>query len=133
MKILSLLFLFFSAPLWSSNDDIDQQKIRFLLNEVEKSEVIFIRNGEEHPASKAKEHLEHKMKMAKKMFWFFGPERKITVQEFIEKIASSSSTTGEIYKIRLKTGEIVPTGDWLKKKLTDFPKTKPPVDTPKSP
>lgn len=133
MKVLTLLILILNQPMWSGNINLEQEKINYLLEEVEKSEATFIRNGEEHPARKAKEHLEHKMKMAKKMFWFFGPERKISVKEFIEKIATSSSTTGEIYKIRLKSGETVPTGDWLKKKLNEYPKSKPLGETPKSP
>lgn len=131
MKTLSLLFFLITPLIWSETQSLDMQKINFLLVEVEKSEAIFIRNGDEHPAKKAKEHLEHKMKMAKRMFWFFGPEKKITVEEFIEKIASSSSTTGEIYRMRLKSGETIPTGEWLKKKLKEFPTPK--DDTPKDP
>ena len=124
LQAFVLVFFFVNDSLFAdenTQESNDQAKIQFLLKRVEKSEGVFIRNGEEHPAGKAKDHLEHKMNMARKMFWFFGPSRKISIQEFIEKIASKSSTTGEVYKIRLKDGTTLPTGDWLKEQLKDFP------------
>ncbi len=126
MKILSILIIFsflFSSPILSKDDiqqGIEDQKVQFLLKSVEESEATFIRNGDEHQAKKARQHLESKMNMARKMFWFFGPAKKITAIEFIEKIASESSTTGEKYKLRLKSGEEMETGPWLKEILKEF-------------
>lgn len=129
MKIYIVTILsFFTQLVWSETPSLDEQKINFLLDRVEKSEAVFIRNGSEHTCQKARLHLEHKVKMAKRRFLFFGPKRNISVEDFIEKIASASSTTGEIYRIRLKTGETVPTGEWLKKTLKEFT-----PDTPKDP
>lgn len=104
-----------------SAQEKEEEKIQFLLNEVKNSGLTFVRNGDEHPAQKASEHLEYKMNTARKMFWFFGPSKKISAVEFIEKIASKSSTTGEIYQIKLKDGTLVPTEKWLKEKLKLFP------------
>jgi len=120
MNILRTIPVFFSLLILNSYAQSDEKKIEFLLKKIEDSKAIFIRNGEEHPAKKAKSHLEQKMKMATKMFWFFGPSKKITVEEFITKIASSSSTTGEIYKIRLKNGKIYSTEEWLRLKLKEY-------------
>jgi hypothetical protein len=126
MKTLSILTFFsllFSTPIFAKDDlqqAIEDQKVQFLLKRVEESEATFIRNGDEHKAKKARQHLESKMNMARKMFWFFGPAKKITAIEFIEKIASESSTTGEKYKLRLKSGEEMKTGPWLKEILKEF-------------
>ncbi|MEC7278258.1 MAG: DUF5329 family protein [Bdellovibrionota bacterium] len=97
----------------------------YLLDEVEKSQGVFLRNGSEHSAKEAKEHLAHKMKMARSMFWFFGPKKDISLQEFIEKIASQSSTSKKDYHIRLKSGETVKTGDWLRSKILELRQANP--------
>lgn len=122
--VTALFTTFFLCGLTYSYDyshpfDSDQKAIDYLLREVEKSQGTFIRNGEKHAAAKAREHLEHKLKMAKKMFWFFGPEKEISLQDFIEKIAAKSSTTGMAYQIRLPNGKLHNTKDWLRLKLKE--------------
>lgn len=102
---------------------IEDQKIQFLLEKVEKSDAIFIRNGDEHPAKKARSHLEQKMNMGLKMFWFFGPKKTITAQEFIDKVASGSSTSGKPYHIRTKDGKTFTTKEWLEERLKEYPKS----------
>jgi len=104
-------------------DKLEQTKIKMLLDAVEKSGATFIRNGDNHPAKKAKSHLEFKYNKARNMFWFFGPKTKLSAVEFIEKIASKSSTTGEVYKIKPKdSDQAIPTEVWLKKKLEEIEK-----------
>lgn len=121
-SIVALFCLFGSFTMADEEtQETEDAKIQFLLERVEKSGAVFIRNGDEHPAKKARAHLEHKMNMARKMFWFFGPAKAITALEFIEKIAAKSSTTGKIYQIRLTTGETLPTEEWLKAQLKDYP------------
>jgi hypothetical protein len=128
--LLSVLFtlavtILTNPALADSNDQNKQNKeelkIKYLLEKVEKSDAVFIRNGDEHSAKKAREHLEHKMNMARKMFWFFGPAKDISALEFIEKIAAKSSTTNKIYKVRLPSGKTLPTEVWLKELLKGFP------------
>lgn len=100
---------------------LEERKIEMLLEVIEKSGATFIRNGENHSAVKAKSHLEFKYNKARNMFWFFGPKSKISAVEFIEKIASKSSTTGEIYKIKPKdAAEAVPTEQWMKERLKEI-------------
>lgn len=117
------LFLSFSLNLHASEeakDNLEQTKIKMLLDEIENSGATFIRNGDNHPAKKARSHLEFKYNKARNMFWFFGPKTKLSAVDFIEKIASKSSTTGEIYKIKPKGNEEpIPTELWLKKKLKE--------------
>lgn len=116
-----IIFYFFSILTYGADQQaIEDQKIQFLLKQVEESQAVFIRNGDEHKPKRARQHLEQKMNMARKMFWFFGPAKKITAIEFIEKIASESSTTGEKYKLKLMTGKVMETGTWLKERLKEF-------------
>ncbi len=118
---LSLLSLSTLLAEDKSNEKLEEQKIKMLLDVIEKSEAVFIRNGDNHPAKKARGHLEFKYNKARNMFWFFGPKTNLSAVDFIEKIASKSSTTGEIYKIKPKgSEEAVPTEDWLKARLKEI-------------
>jgi hypothetical protein len=100
--------------------ELEEKKISYLLDKVEQSGATFIRNGDEHPAKKARKHLEHKMNMARKMFWFFGPSKPISARDFIDKIAAASSTTGKPYQIRTTDGKTYTTKEWLDRHLKEF-------------
>lgn len=122
--LLFLLNLTVIASEAETSTKIEEKKINLLLEAVEKSEAVFIRNGEEHSSKKARSHLEFKYNKAKNMFWFFGPSKNITAKEFIEKIASKSSTTGDLYKIKPQESAIpIPASEWLMDKLNTIEKT----------
>lgn len=112
--------LFFNIYAEDSKTNIEEKKISFLIKAVKDSKITFIRNGEEHTSEKAADHLQFKYKKATNMFWFFGPKTEITAINFIEKIASKSSTTGEAYQVRLKDGKVITTEKWLKDKLKEY-------------
>jgi hypothetical protein len=81
-----------------------------LLQEIESAEgVVFIRNGAEHSAKDAAAHLRSKWNAA-------GGEIK-TADDFIDKIASKSSLSGEPYRVRLADGKVVLAGEYLREKL----------------
>lgn len=125
IKFLSLIVILFGLQFFSvyaddSKTKIEEKKISFLIKAVRESKITFIRNGEEHNSEKAADHLQFKYKQATNMFWFFGPKTEITAINFIEKIASKSSTTGKAYQVRLKNGKVVTTEKWLKDKLKEF-------------
>ena len=46
-----------------------------------------------------------------------GGNRVKTVHDFIDQIASKSSTSGQIYKVRLADGREVPSADFLRAEL----------------
>ena len=117
MKTLKILFLFLFSFNLIASDLSDSQKIERLLNEVEKSELTFVRNGKEHSSKQARTHLEYKYNYVKKGFWFWQDGQEVNVKKFIEKIASGSSTTGKEYFIKDKKGKLTPTKVWLKNKL----------------
>lgn len=99
---------------------LEEKKIQFLLDQIGDSGAEFFRNGEKHDAKKAKEHLARKLKMAQGRFWFWSSETKVTVENFIEKIASRSSTTGETYYIKVGKSKKQETGQWLRRELKKY-------------
>jgi hypothetical protein len=91
----------------------DREKIERLLMAIESAEgVVFIRNGAEHSAKDAAEHLRTK--------WQAAGDQIETAEEFIEKIGSESSFSGEPYRVRKPDGTEVLAGAYLKDKLRDI-------------
>lgn len=87
----------------------EADKIERLLEAVRKSDLRFIRNGEEHTGPEAEAHLRRKLEYAA------GEVR--TAREFIDEIATRSSLTGEPYQVRLRDGRTVPAGLWFHEQL----------------
>ena len=112
---LTIIYLAFISVVYAQ-DDVDAKKIKCLLNSVGKSGHVFIRNGSEHNAQKAQEHLEHKYNRAKKSSWPFHKKIEVSVNKFIDKIASKSSFSGKDYHLLVK-GTRVSTREWLYSKL----------------
>ncbi len=83
----------------------EAQKINHLVQYIEKSNVIFIRNGSEYNAIDAAKHLRVKLEKA-------GKKVK-TCKEFIDYIASKSSMSGEPYKVKFPNGVVMPLRDVL--------------------
>ncbi len=106
---LTVTFALFSGVAQASASG--DQEVDHLLAYVADSGCVFIRNGEEHPAVTAREHMENKYAYAK--FWIDDGD------DFIKGIASESSTTGEQYKIRCN-GVTQFSGDWLKTELARY-------------
>ena len=85
-------------------------RIQYLLASVEALEgAKFIRNGSEHDARAAADHLRLKLKAA-------GSKVK-TAEDFIKFCASRSSMTGEPYLIRLADGTTVRSEVFFRNKL----------------
>ncbi len=95
-----------------SQTPTEREKIRLLLNALEKSNFTFIRNGTEYPSRKAREHLERKLSAA--------GNRIVTARQFIKYIASGSSTTGTPYLVKLPNGRTIETSVWLHERLREI-------------
>jgi hypothetical protein len=74
--------------------------------------AVFIRNGSEHTALEAADHLRSKLKAA--------GGRIHNAEDFIEQIASKSSMTGNPYSIRLRDGKTVDAGEWFRARLAEL-------------
>ncbi len=93
----------------------EKEKIEALIKHVEGMEdAVFIRNGTEYDAKTAAKFLRGK--------WDKDSGVK-TAKDFIEKIASKSSTSGKPYMIRFKDGKEVKSADYLTKELEKIEKT----------
>jgi len=86
-------------------------KIEHLLTSVGQSNCTFIRNGKEHTSVNAEEHL--RMKYRKGKNWVENAD------QFIERIATESSISGDLYYIRCFESK-QPTGGRLSKKLEEY-------------
>ena len=95
-----LLILAQPAQAESMDDEID-----FLLESVATSGCTFIRNGREHDADDARDHLQTKRRRGKRYF--------DTTEEFVERLASKSSMSGKSYSIRCGDADAVPARDWF--------------------
>ena len=105
---------FYYEPFSFSQSISEEQKIEKLINYIEKSEALFIRNGTEYPAKEAAEHLRMKRKKA-------GNKVK-TAKDFIDIIASKSYMSGEAYKMKFKNGSTINTRDMLYNELRKIEK-----------
>jgi hypothetical protein len=74
--------------------------------------ATFIRNGSEHTAAEAAEHLRLKWKNAGK--------RVRTAEDFIRYCATQSSMSGRRYRIRLADGRELDSADWFEAELRRY-------------
>jgi hypothetical protein len=106
-----LLFSLFAWIAISHAAD-DETEIELLLSAVGSSGCQFIRNGKEHSAPDAEDHLRMKYKK--------GARYAPTAEYFITRIASKSSWTGKPYQIACPDEAPQPSGQWLTNKLQDI-------------
>lgn len=94
----------------------EAQKIELLLSRIAELDAAkFVRNGSEHGAGEAVEHLRMKWERAG------GTEDSTaTARDFIDKVATRSSMSGKMYLIRFTDGREVPSGDWLLVQLREI-------------
>ena len=107
ISLLAVLFVTVQPARAESMDD----EIDFLLETVANSGCTFIRNGREHDADDARDHLQTKRRRGKRYF--------DTTEEFIERLASKSSMSGKPYSIRCGDADAVPAGDWFMARLNE--------------
>lgn len=112
-----IIFLSFVLISFSQNKNqtkpilTEEDKIKYLLNELEKNEgkLKFVRNGEEFSAKEAKAHMQKKLDYA-------GKEIK-SVRDFIDKIATKSYLTGNKYYVKFPDGKKEESAVWLRELL----------------
>jgi hypothetical protein len=112
LAAIPLLLLLVTAGFATESMDTMDAEIDFLLDYVETSGCTFIRNGKEHKPESARSHLELKRKRGKRYY--------NSTEEFIEKIASSSSWSGKPYMIRCGDSEPQPIEGWYMAALSEY-------------
>jgi len=88
--------------------------IRYLLEYVRNSEVIFIRNNQDHTAHEAEDHM-------RKKYQHFKDQVK-TPEDFIKFAATKSLLSGRRYRVRLKNGKTILSQKWLEVALEEYRK-----------
>jgi hypothetical protein len=111
MRYLVVTFLLVLSLPCIAAEPMDGE-IDYLLEFVETSGCTFIRNGKEHKPADARGHLELKRKRGKRYY--------DSTEEFIERIASSSSWSGKTYLIRCDDGEPQPIKSWYLQALSEY-------------
>lgn len=93
-RVVFAVLVLMGGPVMADESDtpIMNAEIDFLLQEVGSSRCVFIRNGSEHDADAARDHLALKRRRGRRYF--------DSAEEFIERIASKSSWSGKPYRIR---------------------------------
>lgn len=91
------------------------EEIDYLIAQAVDSECVFIRNGREHDAKAASEHLEMKRQRGKRHY--------DTTEEFIDRIAARSSWSGKEYRIRCRDAASMTASAWFSGKLAAFRET----------
>ena len=92
----------------------EKEKIEALIQHVEGlKDAVFVRNGSDYDAKTAARFLRGK--------WDKESDVK-TARDFIEKVASVSSTSKKPYLIRFKDGKEVKSGDYLSRELDNLEK-----------
>ncbi|WP_020210780.1 DUF5329 domain-containing protein [Gilvimarinus chinensis] len=108
---INVLFigLLVSVLVYGANDE---QEIQYLIDFVAESGVTFIRNGTEHSAPEAADHLQMKYSRASRY--------ARTAEGFIDNLASKSSITRRPYQVVLADGTVLNASDWLYGALHDY-------------
>jgi len=89
-----------------------QVEIDFLLGYIQGSKCEFYRNGTWHDPIAAQAHLRDKYELAR--------NRINTAEEFIERVASQSSISGQPYEVKCNGGPVVASRTWLREELARF-------------
>jgi hypothetical protein len=87
----------------------ETERIEALIAAVAASGIVFIRNGTEHDAKDAADHLRTK--------WSRAGDRIATAESFVDNLGSTSSQSGEPYRVRLPDGTERDAGPWLHEQL----------------
>jgi hypothetical protein len=114
MKRLLLFLLavcFALAGTAASLSPAARAEIDSLLSRLEASSCTFNRNGTWYPPAEAKVHLLRKLKYLEDR----GAVQ--SAEQFIERAASGSSTTGQPYLVKCGNGAPVQSGTWLRSQL----------------
>jgi hypothetical protein len=102
---------------------VEKKQIEALIAAVERmTDAAFLRNDRPYSAAAAAEFLRRK--------WRQRQAEVRSAEDFIEQVASFSSTTGQAYAIRFPDGREIPCATFLRGELSNHRKKAPPSDPP---
>ncbi|MCH7721324.1 MAG: DUF5329 family protein [Planctomycetes bacterium] len=86
-----------------------QDKIERLLSAIENTDAVFLRADREMPGPMFAAHLRQKLGVTR--------GQPFSVDDFIERVAGSSWSTGQPYQVRLPDGQQIEAETWLRQQL----------------
>jgi hypothetical protein len=110
------LLLAFTAPpaARGAPPENAQVEINYLLATIGESGCTFYRNGIWYDAKRAAEHLRSKYDL------LAGKDQITTAEDFVEKVATGSSLSGQQYQIKCGGAAPVPTRQWMLDALAHY-------------
>lgn len=88
----------------------EQARIDKLIDAVGKrTDMTFVRNGKDYSCVQAAEFLRGKLQ--------WRADKVATVHDFIEQVGTRSTTSGDIYQVRLADGRSLASADFLRQEL----------------
>ncbi len=116
MRVIVAFALLVCLPPPGARANEAPAEIEYLLTTIGSSDCTFIRNGTRHDAQDAEAHMRMKYRRGKR----YAP----TGEEFIERLASSSSLSKKPYYIECESEERMAFGQWLMQRLHELRKHK---------
>lgn len=115
LRYLFVLPLLFAAAVGAAPPTAAARaEIGALLAALGDSGCRFERNGQWHDAAEARAHLQRKLDHLLKR------SAVGTAEEFIERAASRSSISGEVYQVKCGDAAAIASGQWLSGRLADL-------------
>ena len=111
LLLVLLTCIFVAAVAAAPLSPAARTEIDRLLSRLEASGCEFSRNGTWYTAEDAKSHL------LRKLTYLEDRGAVQSTEQFIERAASSSSTTGQPYLVKCGSGDAVQSGAWLRSEL----------------
>ena len=111
IHLIEMFVVFILLP-FSLSASNSEEEIEFLLNAVGDSGCIFVRNGSHHDSNDAESHLRLKYNNGKRYV--------SSAESFIERLATKSSWTGEVYTIKCLGKDEEPSAKWLGDALAEY-------------
>lgn len=106
--LLFITALFFANPALAANNtdsSAEINRIHSLIKKVERSDVVFIRNGEEYSPEQAASHLR------RKLYW--AGDKVDTYDKFLEYIATKSYSSGKPYYVKTANANVMTAANWI--------------------
>ncbi|HEY4467156.1 MAG TPA: YfeK family protein [Klebsiella sp.] len=116
-KVAYTLFaLLMTLPAWAKLNAHEEARINAMLDALsQKKDLVFVRNGDAHNCEEAVSHLRLKLGNTR--------NRIDTAEQFIDKVASSSSITGKPYIVRIPGNSDENARPYLHALITETDKT----------
>jgi uncharacterized protein DUF5329 len=113
LAILILSVVPFAVPQAQPPPSV-QIEVDYLLQRIEASGCSFYRNGSWYDGARAKTHLRTKYD------YLVARNLIRTAEDFIDRAATKSSLSGQLYKIRCGTAPELESGKWLREVLARY-------------